>query len=148
LLSLHPVNKSQGPRNAFEREALEALMRQKDSTRNTIVGDSGSERFVHITADIAGAQACVTCHNQHPDSTKRDYRLGDVMGGLIIEIPIGKEMAAARHEASVLVLGLAVGFLAILIAVWALLHRFVLRPLGAMSPLLQRMAQENADLSI
>jgi hypothetical protein len=30
--------------------------------------------------DLAVAEACVTCHNEHPESPKRDWRLGDVMG--------------------------------------------------------------------
>jgi adenylate cyclase len=31
--------------------------------------------------DIASAPACVDCHNQHAHSAKRDWKLGDIMGG-------------------------------------------------------------------
>jgi hypothetical protein len=29
----------------------------------------------------------VDCHNQHMNSPKKDYKLGDVMGGIVITIP-------------------------------------------------------------
>ncbi|MDE3049644.1 MAG: DUF3365 domain-containing protein, partial [Nitrospirota bacterium] len=38
--------------------------------------------------DRAVAQTCVTCHNEHPNSPRRDFKVGDVMGGIIITIPI------------------------------------------------------------
>ena len=30
--------------------------------------------------DFAGAAPCVTCHNEHPETTKSDWQLGDIMG--------------------------------------------------------------------
>ena len=30
--------------------------------------------------DVAGAQACVDCHNEHADSPRQDWSLGDMMG--------------------------------------------------------------------
>ena len=35
-------------------------------------------------------QACIGCHNAHPRSPKKDFKLDDVMGGLVIEIPLEK----------------------------------------------------------
>lgn len=35
---------------------------------------------VAMFPDVAIAQACVDCHNKHPDSPKNDWQLGDVMG--------------------------------------------------------------------
>jgi hypothetical protein len=46
--------------------------------------------FQAIYADRAVSQACVDCHNTHPHSPKKDFKLGDVMGGLVIEIPLEK----------------------------------------------------------
>jgi methyl-accepting chemotaxis protein len=33
--------------------------------------------------------SCVDCHNSHPDSPKRDWKLGDVRGALAVSIPVG-----------------------------------------------------------
>lgn len=42
--------------------------------------DPGTERYTAMFPDVASAQACVTCHNEHPDSPKADWALDDVMG--------------------------------------------------------------------
>jgi cytochrome c peroxidase len=44
--------------------------------------------FKAIFADRAVSMACVACHNSHELSTKRDYQLYDVMGGIIISFPV------------------------------------------------------------
>lgn len=38
-------------------------------------------------ADLASAQACVTCHNEHPQTAKTDWKLGDVMGATTWQYP-------------------------------------------------------------
>jgi len=49
----------------------------------------GRDRFFQaIYADRAVSQACVACHNAHLNSPKKDYQLNDVMGGIIITIPV------------------------------------------------------------
>jgi hypothetical protein len=45
--------------------------------------------FQAVFADRAVSQACVDCHNRHPNSPRRDFKLNDVMGGIIITFPIG-----------------------------------------------------------
>jgi hypothetical protein len=32
--------------------------------------------------------ACVSCHNEHVDSPRIDFVLGEVMGGVVIRVPI------------------------------------------------------------
>ncbi len=44
--------------------------------------------FTAVYADTAVAQACVSCHNEHKDSPRKDFKLKDVMGGVVIRIPI------------------------------------------------------------
>jgi hypothetical protein len=40
--------------------------------------------------DRADSQSCAGCHNTHPHSPKKDFKQDDVMGGLVIEIPLTK----------------------------------------------------------
>jgi hypothetical protein len=42
--------------------------------------DPDTGLYTAMFADVASADACVTCHNEHPDSQKTDWKLGDVMG--------------------------------------------------------------------
>lgn len=42
-----------------------------------------------MTSDIAVAPACISCHNGHTDSPRSDFKMGDVMGGVVVRIPLG-----------------------------------------------------------
>jgi hypothetical protein len=52
------------------------------------VTEGGKKYYQAIYADHAVSDACVRCHNTHPASHKRDYKLNDVMGGVLISVPI------------------------------------------------------------
>ena len=44
--------------------------------------------FEAFYADMTVSQACLGCHNAHPNSPKRDFKTDDVMGGILITIPL------------------------------------------------------------
>lgn len=90
LISLWPINPQNGPRSEQERSGLKALMTQPDRTVTGTVKEGDETYFQAIYADHAVSQSCIGCHNAHPKSPKRDFRLNDAMGGLVIEIPIGR----------------------------------------------------------
>jgi adenylate cyclase len=77
--------------DAFERQALESL---RQNPRSRVYGVSGSifDRRVRLATPIIMAAACVSCHNTHPDSPKRDWQVGDVRG--IEEFTINQPIAA------------------------------------------------------
>lgn len=98
LVSLTPINMSSAPKDAFQTEALERFARGAD-TRSFRFGDyNGKESLRYMIPDMATSQTCVDCHNSHPLSPRQDYRIGDVVGGLEIVIPIENEMAAAMYD--------------------------------------------------
>ena len=52
---------------------------------------NGSDAYLQaVYADKAVSQACIGCHNAHPDSPKRDFKQNDVMGGMIVTIPLSR----------------------------------------------------------
>jgi cytochrome c peroxidase len=53
-----------------------------------IVTEGDKHFFKAIFADRAVSVTCVACHNSHELSSKRDYKLYDVMGGIIISFPV------------------------------------------------------------
>jgi hypothetical protein len=88
LLSLSPINKQNNARTDVEREGLKAVADNKD--QNFYKEEQlGKKRYLTaIYPDVAIADACVKCHNDHKDSPRRDFRLNDVMGAIAIRIPI------------------------------------------------------------
>jgi adenylate cyclase len=77
--------------DAFERQALESL-RQDPNSRMHEVSGSIFDRRVRLVTPIIMAAACVNCHNTHPESPKRDWKVGDVRG--IEEFTVNQPIAA------------------------------------------------------
>jgi hypothetical protein len=90
LISLWPINPQNGPYNDEERNALEAVRKNPDKAVTASVKIGDENYFQAVYADRAVSQACVGCHNGHPRSPKKDFKMNDVMGGLVIEIPIDR----------------------------------------------------------
>jgi hypothetical protein len=89
LASLSPLNDRNAPKTEFERAGLLAVQTQVERPYTGILTEGGRRYFQAIYADRAVSQSCIGCHNAHPKSTKHDFKLNDVMGGLVITIPLG-----------------------------------------------------------
>jgi len=87
LLSLWPVNKQNAPKTDAEKAGLEFVATNRGKNYYTEEALGGQTYFTAVYADTAVADACVTCHNNHPDTPKDDFKLGDVLGGVVIRIP-------------------------------------------------------------
>ncbi len=88
LLSLHPINKKNGPGTNMERKGLEYV---ENNPGKNYYGEEklgGRRYFTAVYPDYAVAEACVNCHNNHKDSPRADAKVGDVMGGVVIRIPL------------------------------------------------------------
>jgi hypothetical protein len=87
LISLNPINKQNAPQNEFEEKALKAVMAHPEQPFKGQVSEEGKSYFQAVYADHAVSPICVSCHNADPRSPKRDYKLNDVLGGVLISIP-------------------------------------------------------------
>ena len=87
LVSLWPLNPENTPKDKSERQALEKVVTYGEVAEQEIQRDN-QKYYQAIFPDRAVSRACVNCHNAHPDSPKRDFKLNDVMGGLEILIPL------------------------------------------------------------
>ena len=89
LLSKWNINREKGLRTDFEREAFDYLYDKKGTVFSRFMVHNDIYSLRYATADVAVAGACVSCHNNHEESPKHDFMLGDVMGILVVNIPIG-----------------------------------------------------------
>jgi len=87
LVSLWPLNPENAPPNDTERKALEKVVKYGEVAEQEIEIDN-QLYYQAIYPDRAVSRACVDCHNAHQESPKRDFKLNDVMGGLVILIPL------------------------------------------------------------
>ena len=88
LTSLWPIYRRNAPVTNFEKKGLEAVLMSPDEPYTGVIKSGKKQFFQAIYADRAVSETCVECHNTHPMSPKRDFQKGDVLGGLIITIPL------------------------------------------------------------
>lgn len=89
LLSMWPVNKQNVPKTEVEKTGLQFVADNKGKNYYGEEELGGTKYFTAVYADTAVAEACVKCHNEHKDTPRTDFKIGDVMGGVVIRIPIG-----------------------------------------------------------
>jgi hypothetical protein len=80
----------------FEQEALLALRENPEAPYYRFENIKDQPTLKYATARIM-QQSCVTCHNVHPDSMKKDWVVGDVRGVLEIIRPLETDAARARE---------------------------------------------------
>ena len=78
LIGLTPIYKSNLPKTPAETDALKKL------TTGQIVTFADGNQFKGLAADTAITKGCADCHNAHPDSAKKDWKEGDVMGAIVV----------------------------------------------------------------
>lgn len=89
LLSLWPINKQNEPKTDVEKVGLQYVADTKGASNyysDETLG--GKKYFTAIYPDVAVSPACVKCHNGHEDSPRSDFALNDVMGGVVLRIPV------------------------------------------------------------
>jgi hypothetical protein len=90
LLSLWPVNKQNGPKTDGEKAGLQYIIDHKGENYYSEEQLGGQTYFTAVYPDVAVAQACISCHNGHQDSPRSDFEMGDVMGGVVVRIPLAQ----------------------------------------------------------
>ena len=88
LISLWPINKRNVASSEFEKLGLGTVLTHPTKPYTGFVKEGGARYFQAVYPDLAVAQACIGCHNSHPDSPKRDFKINDVMGAIVISIPV------------------------------------------------------------
>lgn len=95
----------------FETDALRSLREHPDEQLAEVSGSLSTDRIRHITPVIMEG-ACVACHNTHPDSPKRDWKIGDVRGiqEVTVAEPIVANILSFKYLLTYLVFAAASGF--------------------------------------
>ena len=88
LRSLAPINANNGPQTQVEQTGLEFVASHPGENYCVEEQLGGRSYFTAVYADRATLTSCVECHNQHPQSTRHDLKNGDVMGGIVVRVPL------------------------------------------------------------
>jgi hypothetical protein len=91
LLSLWPVNTQNQPKTDVEKAGLQFVVDKKGENYYADEQLGDKKYFTAVYPDVAVAQACISCHNEHKDSPRNDFKMGDVMGGVVVRIPVASD---------------------------------------------------------
>jgi twitching motility protein PilJ len=118
--------------DAFQMEALSAL--EQDSSRPFYRMEmvDGRLSMRYAVPDIM-KKSCVTCHNSHPLSPKKDWQEGDVRGALEVVIPVD-DTAMAMDQGTFMLVGLiSAALLAMGLIVVMVCRRTLIDPVRSLS---------------
>ncbi|HWO99945.1 MAG TPA: DUF3365 domain-containing protein [Methylococcus sp.] len=97
---INPANRFQGP----QMEKFH-LIKETQAPQFFFAADTGL--YTAMYPDTAVASPCVSCHNEHPDSPKKDWKLHEVMGATTWSYP---EASVSTEELLRIVAALRRGF--------------------------------------
>lgn len=84
----------------FENRAL-STFRASRNAEDTLYELDGSvfNRRIRIAAPVIMGASCVSCHNSHPESPKRDWAIGDVRGiqAMSITQPVAQALLSFKY---------------------------------------------------
>jgi len=114
--------------DSFEEEALTWLEKNPKAEFYRIERRDGVPVMRLAKADVMVNDTCTGCHNNHADSPKRDWKVGDVRGALEVSIPVGgmETQIAGRFLSVAAILAVCIGLGA---AIFFWVARGVRRPL-------------------
>ncbi|HEV2556161.1 MAG TPA: methyl-accepting chemotaxis protein [Bosea sp. (in: a-proteobacteria)] len=132
--------------DAFQAAAWKTLTEEKTPSFSAIEG-SGPDAVLRVAVADRMAQSCVDCHNSHPDSPLRIWKVGDVRG--LIEIR--QSLASITKEAREIGWRLTQGGLiaaAILLLTFILVALRVVRPLRDLTATIGQLAHDRCDVPV
>ena len=137
-VSQSPLNPSNLPKDAFENDALKAIMSGAESfSRQEDM--NGTLFFRRASVDKATSATCISCHT--------DKQVGDTLGLLIVNsrMSLAKENAdKALMNTAALMAGMV---LLIALLTYVLLRTIVLKPINEMMAISKDIAQGEGDLT-
>jgi hypothetical protein len=100
LCSDHPWRKDAEPNTEVQREALAILrdraeQRDADLTWHRFSNDDGQRSLFFAKGQLM-KKSCIDCHKTHPDSPRRNWKIGDPAGALVITQPLKPDIERTR----------------------------------------------------
>ncbi len=140
-------NRANRVNDSFSKQAWQALLKdtKKSFTKVETIDNVVNVRVA--VADTMISDACVNCHNSHPDTPKSDWKLGDLRGVLEINIPITSQLAAGENLSYKIVGGIIVGILMITVIFFYSYQIFIQRKLTQINYALSEIVQGDGDLT-
>ena len=149
LYSAYPFpNRSTRKLDQFSNEAWDYLQKNPDSVYVKEFSNNGTNSVRVAIADKMVADACVNCHNSHPDTPKVGWKLGDVRGVLEVDTLIDGQLANGVITAQKIVICLIIMAIAVVAFLWLAIRHWVVTPLKESVNIVNRVIADDLDSAI
>ncbi|MGR3318695.1 MAG: response regulator [Candidatus Anammoxibacter sp.] len=132
----------------FAKEAIAYFKTNPDGTFVKTDLIKGNETVRVAIADKMVDESCVTCHNTHPLTPKKGWKLGDVRGVLEVIIPINQQISANRDVSFVMSYIVGLMFIIIVASILFLFRRSITNPIKKLSNMSLQVADGKLDTKI
>jgi hypothetical protein len=88
LRSLRPIDPRNEPQTELEQRGLVFIASHPDQNYSGQEMLGGRRYFTAVYPDLPATAACIDCHGRRSASSSRRYHAGDVMGGIVVRIPL------------------------------------------------------------
>lgn len=126
----------------FERRALAELERNPDTPVHSLEQLNGRLSMRYAVADIM-SPVCVACNNSHPESPKRDWKVGDVRGAVEVIVPVDTVESTMDAGTRKLALGVLGSIAGLLVVTLAMFHGIVIKPINTLKVATQKLSEGN-----
>jgi methyl-accepting chemotaxis protein len=140
LVSRYPFpNRAGATLDDFQTSALTALEKDPKAPQHRVEDINGRLSVRYAVADVM-KEGCVACHNSHPQSTKKDWKVGDVRGIVEVVVPVDQVAASFTRSSVTLILVVLGSFASLGALLYVLMQRVVSRPLHEAAQRMERVA--------
>jgi hypothetical protein len=88
LRSLRPIDPRNGPQTELEQRGLAFVTSHPTENYYGPEMLGGRRYFTAVYPDIPAVAACVDCHNRRSASIPQRYQVGEIMGGIVVRVPL------------------------------------------------------------
>lgn len=88
LRSKWPIGEAGAAQTEVEETGIDRVLRNPDEAFYADETLGGRSYFTAVYADRATLDSCVECHNRDPRSGRHNFKPGDVMGALVVRVPL------------------------------------------------------------
>ncbi len=98
VTSLHPLRQQNQP-DEWEQNALQQFIHGTEEVSEIVRMDN--QRFLRLMRPRPAEESCLVCHNQSGQA----FKVGDILGGLSVVVPLQQLDTTADHHLSILGIG-------------------------------------------
>lgn len=131
----------------FQKEAWEYLKKNPNKQYTQKVKKNGKSIVRVAVSDTMVAEACVSCHNSHPDTPRAGWKMGDVRGVLEINSDITEQVIASTLAGKKVMFALFATLLIVIISLSLIYKTVIAKKLSVLNSAIKELTVGSTDLT-